>query len=161
MNIWEIKNYKDIENILDIGKIVIIGLTVKENKNKEKIIIRKFLKEKSKEYKNINFVYMNVGEFDFGKLNILDDNIDSYPMVYHLQLSDILVHVKCADKQSLDESFKAVEEYYINEKIAECDENVNLLINKMIEKNKDLSLNFSKELEKRSKEKVISGENTL
>ena len=157
MNICEVKRCGEIEQILKKGKITIIGLTVNENTREEKIMIRKFLKDKSRVYKNINFIYMNVQQEEYGGLNIIDSSIQSYPQVYHIQYNDILVHVKAADVQALKESFNAVEQYYVDHISYVNDPNDctnDHAIDQMIEKNKNLESDFSKELENRVSDTV-------
>jgi hypothetical protein len=114
-NIWEIVTVNDLVKILKEheNKFVIIGLTLQDTPIDMSKIIKKFLKDYSKIYKNITFLYLNVLDKDLGRINIIKKDKSEYPFVYHIyNTSDIFVSVNRVNKQTLYESMYAVEKYY-------------------------------------------------
>lgn len=114
-NIWEIVTVNDLVKILKEheNKFVIIGLTLQDTPIDMIKIIKKFLKDYSKIYKNITFLYLNVLDKDLGRINIIKKDKSEYPFVYHIyNTSDIFVSVNRVNKQTLYESMYAVEKYY-------------------------------------------------
>lgn len=114
-NIWEIVTVNDLVKILKEheNKFVIIGLTLQSTPVDMIKIIKKFLKDYSKIYKNITFLYLNVLDRDLGRINIIKKDKSEYPFVYHIyNTSDIFVSVNRVNKQTLYESMYAVEKYY-------------------------------------------------
>jgi hypothetical protein len=81
-------------------------------------MVRKFLKEKSKLFPLIQFLYMELSEeqIDTTKLEIVSKDYDSYPLVYHIRDGNkILCGVESADYESTYESFDEVAPYYKKE----------------------------------------------
>ena len=114
-NIWEIVTVNDLVKILKEheNKFVIVGLTLQTTPDDMIKTIKKFLKDYSKIYKNITFLYLNVLDKDLGRINILKKDKSEYPFVYHIyNTSDIFVSVNRVNKQTLYESMYAVEKYY-------------------------------------------------
>ena len=114
-NIWEIVTVNDLVKILKEheNKFVIVGLTLQDTPLDMVKTIKKFLKDYSKIYKNITFLYLNVLDKDLGRINILKKDKSEYPFVYHIyNTSDIFVSVNRVNKQTLYESMYAVEKYY-------------------------------------------------
>jgi hypothetical protein len=115
-NIMEIMRISDLKKIMSTCETVIMGFTVSETPTGLKNIIRKFLKRKAEIFRLITFVYMEVSETDRRVLNILSGSDETFPKIYHIRNGeDILVSVQAANAESIVESFKAVEKYYINE----------------------------------------------
>ena len=114
-NIWEIVTVNDLVKILKEheNKFVIVGLTLQDTPVDMIKMVKKFLKDYSKIYKNITFLYLNVLDKDLGRINILKKDKSEYPFVYHIyNTSDIFVSVNRVNKQTLYESMYAVEKYY-------------------------------------------------
>lgn len=115
-NIMEIININDLKKVMNTSETIVMGFTVPETPNELKNIIRKFLKRKSEVFKLITFVYMEVSESDRHVLNILKGSENTFPKIYHIRNGkDILVSVQAANSDTIKESFKAVEKYYIEE----------------------------------------------
>jgi len=115
-NIWEVTNIIDLASLLRSRLTVILGLVLPLTPDSDKVMIRKFLKEKSKKFKHITFVYMIVPKESMGKLGIINQDPETFPLIYHIRDgNNILVAVERADVESVYGSFKEVEEYYINE----------------------------------------------
>jgi hypothetical protein len=114
-NIWEIVTVNDLVKILKEheNRFVIVSLTLQNTPTDIVKMIKKFLKDYSKIYKNITFLYLNVSDKDLGRINILKKDKSEYPFVYHIyNTSDIFVSVNRVNKQTLYESMYAVEKYY-------------------------------------------------
>lgn len=109
MNIWEIKSFDELDEILsdNINSITIVGLSLNHNK-----IIRRFLKEKSQLYKYITFVYFTVPDTTN---NVCKEDVDNFPYVYHIHNKNkIVVKIENANLETLEDSFnKVIGEYDI------------------------------------------------
>jgi hypothetical protein len=115
-NIYEVTNLTDLRSILESNLTVVLGLTTPNNSMNEKIIIRKFLKRKSEKFPLITFVYMEVSDKNRKALNILNEPVDKYPLVYHIRNgNNILITIPAANEYSLNESFAEIEGHYIAE----------------------------------------------
>ncbi len=115
-NIMEIINVDDLKKIMSTSETLVMGFTVPETSNELKNVVRKFLKRKSEIFKLITFVYMEVSESDRCVLNILKGSENTFPKIFHIRNGkDILVSVQAANSDTIKESFKAVEKYYIEE----------------------------------------------
>jgi hypothetical protein len=117
-NIHQIANFVQLKKLVTENLTVIIGLTCPDTQKASKIMVRKFLKEKSKLFPLIQFVYMELSEdqIDTTKLEIVSKDYDSYPLVYHIRDGNkILCGVEAADYESTYDSFDEVAPYYKKE----------------------------------------------
>jgi hypothetical protein len=114
-NIWEIVTVNDLVKILKEKekKFVIVALTLKDTPIETVKLIKKFLKDYSKKYKNLTFLYYKVNDKDLGRISLLNKDKLEYPFVYHIyDINNIFVSVNRVNKNTLFESMNAVEEYY-------------------------------------------------
>ena len=114
-NIWEIVTVNDLVKILKEKekKFVIVALTLKDTPVEIVKLIKKFLKDYSKKYKNLTFLYYKVNDKDLGRISLLHKDKLEYPFVYHIyDINNIFVSVNRVNKNTLFESMNAVEEYY-------------------------------------------------
>ena len=108
-NIWEVTTFSDLGTVLKSNVTVILGLTIASTPNSTKAMIRKFLKKKSIKFPLLTFVYMEVTREIMGKLNILKNNPESYPIIHHIRNGNtILLTVENADQEGVYESFASV-----------------------------------------------------
>jgi hypothetical protein len=120
-NLFEVNNVNDLKEIMSENMTVILGLTIKSTNNKKKIMIRKFLKEKSKSFPLLTFVYMVIPEEDRPSkdkksISIFYGNDDKFPKIYHIRDGNqIIVEALNVDKEAVYESFSAAEPYYLKE----------------------------------------------
>lgn len=115
-NIWEATNIIDLSTLLRSYNTVILGLVLPETHTPDKVMIRKFLKDRSKKFNHLVFVYMVVSKESIGKLGIINSDRATYPLIYHIRNgNNILVAVERADMESIYGSFSEVERYYIAE----------------------------------------------
>ena len=115
-NIMEITNLIDLKFIMGSCVTVIAGFTTPSTSKNLKIFIRKFLKRKAEQFPLITFVYMEVSDADRNTLNILKGSLSDYPRIYHIRGgNNITVEVKTANEETITESFKQVEMFYIDE----------------------------------------------
>jgi len=113
-NIFEIKTPDDIEFLLKSseGKFIVLSFTLKNTPIEEKIQIRKWLKVKSNIYSNVMFLYMCVDDDYFGKLSIIKENKDKYPLMYYIfNVNNICLSVDNLDLEGLNESFEKMKIY--------------------------------------------------
>jgi len=114
-NIWEIVTVNDLVKILKEKekKFVVVALTLKDTPLEIVKLIKKFLKDYSKKYKNLTFLYYKVNDKDLGRISLLHKDKLEYPFVYHIyDINNIFVSVNRVNKNTLFESMNAVEEYY-------------------------------------------------
>jgi hypothetical protein len=114
-NIWEIISLNDMVRILKESpkKFVIIGITLQSTPDSTSKMIKKFLKQKSKLYPNITFLYFKAKDSDLGRISLLDKNKEQYPYVYHVyDTSQIFVSVNIANEETTYQAFSEVEDYY-------------------------------------------------
>ena len=114
-NIWEIISLNDMVRILKESKkkFVIIGITLQSTPDSTSKMIKKFLKQKSKLYPNITFLYFKAKDSDLGRISLLDKNKEQYPYVYHVyDTSQIFVSVNIANEETTYQAFLEVEDYY-------------------------------------------------
>lgn len=115
-NIWEVKNINDFAYLLKHNLTVVAGLVLSENSDRQKIAIRKFLKEKSKKFYLITFIYFRVPGEVLGSFGIIKEDKKAYPIMYHIRNSeDVVAWIFNADKKNMDNCFKAMEKYYLKE----------------------------------------------
>jgi hypothetical protein len=115
-NILEVTNLSVLKEIMGSCVTVILGFTTPETPKDLKVLIRKFLKRKAERFPLITFVYMEVSDRDRKTLNILRGEPEDYPKIYHIRGgNNILVAVEAADDEKINESFDAVEQFYIKE----------------------------------------------
>ena len=113
-NIIQVTNLIDLKYVLSSNLTTICGFVTNETTEKMKVFIKKFLKQKSKLFPLITFVYMIVSDQERETLNILRGQLEDYPKFYHIRNGkDIVVKVDTADQESIEISFKEVEPYYI------------------------------------------------
>lgn len=114
-NIFEVARLTDLKKLVSSHMTVIIGFTLSITPSKMKIYIRKFLKSKSKLFPSLTFIYMVVPDKDRNSLSILKGDDDVFPKIYHIHDGkNILVEVLSATQETIEESFKSVEEHYVN-----------------------------------------------
>lgn len=121
-NLWHIANRDHLLSCLieSKKKFVVLTLVLIDQEDSIKVMLRKYIKEKSKIYKNIIFLYYPLKKDDFGKIwELLPNDIDSYPRIYHLyDVDKMLGEVwNLKDKSKLADSdylFKKFHNYYIN-----------------------------------------------
>jgi hypothetical protein len=114
-NIWEIVTVNDLVKILKEheNRFCIVALTLQETPENDVKMIKKFLKDYSKIYKNLTFLYLKLTDKDLGRISIIKKDKEEYPFIYHIyNITDIFVSVNRVNKQTLYESMNAVEKYY-------------------------------------------------
>ena len=117
-NIAEVTHVEGIEKLLknSFTRFVILAFTLKSTPNDTKIYIRKWLKETSKKFSNILFLYFCADKKDLGKMNLLPDDDSGYPFIYHIvDVKNILVKVNNANSETIIDSFNQVKGYYIKD----------------------------------------------
>ena len=120
-NIFESKRVSDIIYILkkNPNKFVVIGLTMLNNDTNIIKYIRSYLKNQSKQYSNVIFIYYMLKDDDFGKkFNLINADKELYPIIYHIfNVTQIIISVTNADPDSISESFRVMDQYYENKPI--------------------------------------------
>ena len=115
MNIWEVVCVSDLIKILKDSpqQFIILGIVLETTPKSNQVIIKKFLKEKSKMFPNMKFLYFKANQKDLGKISLLDKDDTKYPYVYHIyDTTNIFIKVHSANQESLIEAFNEGEQYY-------------------------------------------------
>lgn len=121
-NLWHVANRDHLLScLMDSSKrFVVLTLVLMNEDENVKVMLRKHIKEKSKIYKNIIFLYYPLKKEDFGKIwDLLPNDETSYPRIYHLyDVDEMMGEVwNLKDKSKLVESdylFEQFHKYYIN-----------------------------------------------
>ena len=161
MNIWEVVCVSDLIKILKDSpqQFIILGIVLETTPKSNQVIIKKFLKEKSKMFPNMKFLYFKANQKDLGKISLLDKDDTKYPYVYHIyDTTNIFIKVHSANQQSLIEAFNEGEQYYkknlqeyiaMKQQVENMNENMNENVNVNLNNNEDMKNN--KKLEKNNK----------
>lgn len=115
MNIWQVVCVNDLIKILkeSPSTFIIIGIVLETTPKQTQIEIKKFLKEKARLFPNMKFLFFKANSTDLGKISLLENDETQYPFIYHIyDTSNIFIKVNCANSQTINESFKAGEQYY-------------------------------------------------
>jgi hypothetical protein len=115
MNIWQVVCVNDLIKILkeSPSTFIIIGIVLETTPKQTQIEIKKFLKEKARLFPNMKFLFFKANSNDLGKISLLENDETQYPFIYHIfDTSNIFIKVNCANSQTINESFKAGEQYY-------------------------------------------------
>jgi hypothetical protein len=122
-------SYKNLAEINYVGGILkllqnnpsrfaILAITFESTPDNMKIYMRRWLKQKSKEFPNIMFAYFCADKNDVktSNLDLISKDIGGYPYVYHIvDTKKILVKVENVDVESINSSFDTVKHYYIKD----------------------------------------------
>ena len=142
MNIWEIVSITDLIKIIKEHpkQFIMLGITLDNNSADIKIYIKKFLKQKSKIYPNMIFLYFKANIKDLGKISLLDKDVNLYPLMYSIyDVSTVFIKITSAVQESIEEAFTAGKEYYDNDlhKFNESkNKPKNIIINNIQQENK-------------------------
>lgn len=117
-NLWEVVCFEDLLYFLRKSKNshIMLGMVLQSTDDDIKSLIRSFLKNKSKIFPNVTFLYFVVRSKDMGKLNgMIDKDESKYPFIYNVyNVHDILI--KTCNIESYDDlvsSFSEIEQDYI------------------------------------------------
>ena len=108
-------NRDDLLFNIKSNKIVVIGLVLNETEQSIKLMIRKYLKNKSREYPNVVFLYFVARNEDLGKIgDLLTTDTTKYPQLWHIyDVKNLLTKVTAIDDTTLmDKSFDEVHKFY-------------------------------------------------
>ena len=116
-NLWQIVNRDDLLYFLrgGKGKFIVLTMVLLSTDDNTKKIIKKFIKNKSKQYPHITFLYYVVRNEDFSKkISFLNNNVNEYPKMCHIYNVDtMLIELKAIDGiDIMEKSFKKLDEYY-------------------------------------------------
>lgn len=117
-NLWEIVNFDDLTRLLRNSEKKFLVLAVLNNDTKEhiRIMIRKFMKDKSKIYSKVTFLIYKAQKNDFGKMDpLLDKDQTKYPKIFHIyDVRQVLSGTMSIDnKEILEDDFKEYHEHYL------------------------------------------------
>jgi hypothetical protein len=118
-NIKQVQHADSIPKLLKSfpGRFAIIGVTLQDTSNDSKIYIRKWLKEHSKHFPNILFIYLCAHDEELGKLSILKEDRDEYPYVYHIcDTNKVCGYANNAEPETINELFSKMNDYYVKDR---------------------------------------------
>ena len=117
-NIWEVVTVTDLIKLIKENpeKFVIVSLVLETTPKSLQSFIKKFIKDKAKNFPNMTFLFFKVNKKDLGKFSLLDTNTDLYPLIYHLyDINNVFIKVTSAVKDSIIEAFSKGEEFYLKD----------------------------------------------
>ena len=117
-NIWEVVTVTDLIKIIkeNSKKFVILSLVLESTPKTLQSFIKKFIKEKSKKFPNMTFLFYKVNKKDMGKFSLLESDNDIYPLIYHIyDVNNIFIKVTSAVKDSIIEAFDKGTEFYLKD----------------------------------------------
>ena len=117
-NLWEVVTVTDLIKLIKENpqKFVIVSLVLESTPKQLQTFIKKFIKDKAKQFPNMTFLYFKVNKRDLGKFSLIDKNPEVYPLIYHLyDINNVFIKVTSAVKDSIIEAFSKGEEYYIQD----------------------------------------------
>jgi hypothetical protein len=117
-NIWEVVTVPDLIKIIKENpeKFVILSLVLDSTPKITQTFIKKFIKDKSKKFPNMTFLYFKVSKRDMGKFSLIETNQDVYPLIYHIyDINNIFIKVTSAVKDTIIEAFDKGSEYYLKD----------------------------------------------
>lgn len=142
-NIWEIVTVTDLIRIIkeNPNKFVILSLVLESTPKDLQGFIKKFIKNKSKKFPNMTFLFFKLNKKDLGKFSLLDNDVTQYPLIYHIyDINNIFIKVSSAIKETITEAFNKGEEYYLqdlekyNNKSLSTSSKSNIQVNNIIDK---------------------------
>ena len=117
-NLWELIKFDDLLKKLRDGtdKFIVLVITLDETSESIKTMLRKFIKEKSKIYPKVNFLYYKAQKSVLGKLErMFERDVSQYPALFHIfDISRILqMELKIDCREVLEPMFKKMHEPYL------------------------------------------------
>jgi hypothetical protein len=136
-NLWEIIKFDDLVFLLRNAekRFIVLSIITEETDENIKKMIKVFIKEKSKIYPKVTFLFYKAKKSDFGKLDpMFDKDITKYPKIIHIwDVRDIMLGVMAIDnKEIMEKSFEEFHNIYLvgtlpnnKEESAQSDDSVN------------------------------------
>lgn len=120
INIWHIDSFQKLISFLKNSKdkYIVLGIVLQNTPDRTKIMMRKYMKNKSREYSKhskILFLYYVVeNEKYLTKANFLSKDLSEYPKMCHIfDGTHMMIEIKSIDNsQIMDESFQIMKEHY-------------------------------------------------
>lgn len=119
-NLWQLVTYDDLLYFLRKSKNghVVLSIVLQNTPKEIKSIIKSFIKDKSKIYNNVTFLYYIARKEDLGKNSLMNKDVSVYPFlccIYDIKNILAIVHnIDCV--QALNDCFGEVENDYIMHK---------------------------------------------
>lgn len=117
-NIHQVADFAQLKTIVNSNMTVIIGFVCSSTSKKDRVMIRKFLKSKSKKFPMIHFVYMILTDEQIQqtRLGLIAKDYNDYPLVYHIRGgNNISCKIAGATVEDVYESFGQLEPYYLRD----------------------------------------------
>jgi len=115
-NLWQIVNYDDLVYFLkgSLNAHIMLGIVLPNTPKTIKTTIKTYIKNKSKLFPNVTFLYYVAKNTDIGKNTLLDKDASKYPFVYCIyNTKHILAEVSNVDGyDAIDECFNEIENDY-------------------------------------------------
>jgi hypothetical protein len=126
-NLWEIIKFDDLAYLLRNAEKRFVVLTVITEETEESIkkMMKVFVKDKSKLYPKVTFLFYKAKKQDFGRMDpIFNKNVSEYPKMFHIwNVKKIMTGVISVDnKEILESSFEDLHDVYLVGKLPEENE---------------------------------------
>lgn len=117
-NLWEIIKFDDLVYLLRNAekRFVVLSIITEDTDESIKKMIKVFVKEKSKLYPRVTFLFYKAKKQDFGRLQpMFDKDITKYPKLFHVwDVKEILTGVLAVDnKEIIEKSFEDLHNVYL------------------------------------------------
>jgi len=119
-NLYQIQKYSDLVDFLKGGKDKFIILTLIDDNTDTNIrnMLKKYIKDKSKKFTNVLFLYYVVKPEDAGRVHIgKEDLTKSTPKMLHIyDVHTLLIGISQIDSvEDVEHTFGQVEKYYLDD----------------------------------------------
>jgi hypothetical protein len=151
-NLWEIIKFDDLIYLLRNAekRFVVLGIITENTEEHIKKIIKIFMKEKSKIYPKVTFLFYKAKNKDFGRLQpMFDKDITKYPKIFHIwDVKEIMSGVIAVDNgEIMEKSFEDFHDVYLAGSISTQNRETDEIQN--TEESDDKSKDIEKKLDKK------------
>jgi hypothetical protein len=106
-NLWEIIKFDDLVYLLRNAekRFVVLSIITEDTDDKIKKLMKSFIKDKSKVYPKVTFLFYRAKKEDFGRLSPMFDKDETYPKMFNIwDIKKIYSGVLCVDNREILES---------------------------------------------------------
>lgn len=113
-NIWTVIEYKDLYNLIQHDNLVFLTIVLPTTNSKIKIKLRKYIKKKSKTYRDVLFIYHELLPNNYNRLKpLLTYNEEEFPKMYCLLGGSIIFKATPIDITDFDKISELLENIHL------------------------------------------------
>lgn len=161
-NLWEVTCLKDMVELMEQGEFVLLTLVLQDTPKKERILLRKSIKQKAAVLPTCQFVYYIVKETEFGQIMpLLEPDKQLYPRMFFIKNKNMLYGINQITTQQqvsdfmakVDEAYAKIEFFKQQQKQAKEREEEQFKLQKklshLVKKGNEYKMKFIEELKHR------------